>query len=389
MQRVYLDNAATSWPKPEAVYAAVDEFQRGCGAAAGRGGYRSADRASAIVQSARRRVAELVGLADPRGVLFTQNGTDSLNLAIHGLLRPGDHVVTTDAEHNSVLRPLHAAQAALGCEVEYVGCDGDGAVAASAVLAAVRPTTRLVAVTHASNVTGALQPVEAIGAGLTGSGALLLVDAAQTIGHVPVDMQSLRADLIAAPAHKGLLAPLGLGLLCCNPRALGALQPVRQGGTGGESHLVTVPAAPPERFEPGNLNLPAIAGLDAALCWIEQQHFGQTHPAVTATRTLLQGLKRLPGVCLLGPPAHQARAPVVSLLIEGYAPTEAAAILDGQFGVECRAGLHCAARIHPSLGTSPHGTLRLSPGVFTSPAEIETVTRAIAAIAGASGDSHG
>ncbi|QDU90139.1 putative cysteine desulfurase [Pirellulimonas nuda] len=377
--RHYLDNAATSWPKPEGVYDAVDRYQRGCGAAAGRGGYASADAAGQIVERARRRAATLLGAPDPKSIAFTQNGTDALNAAIHGLLRPGDHVVTTDAEHNSVLRPLRDAAVRLGCRITYVPCDAAGQLEARRVLAAVEPTTRLVVLTHASNVTGAVLPVEEVGAALRDGQTLLLVDAAQTLGHRRVDVGRIGADLLAAPGHKGLLAPLGVGLLWVGPRAAGQLRPTRQGGTGSVSESEEQPPPLPHRLEAGNLNVPAIVGLDAALGWIESQTvdaIGQRLAQQTAR--LIDGAQGLPGVRVLGPPAVEERAPVVSLLTEGYDPHEAAALLDSCFGVECRAGLHCAARIHGAIGAlASGGTLRLSPGPLTTDHDIDAAIDAL------------
>src|SRR5688500_6152531 len=210
--RIYLDNAATSWPKPEPVYAAVDRYQRQVGAAAGRGAYRDAIEAQRVVDEARRLVAELLGAPTPDRIVFGANGTDVLNLAIHGLLRPGDHVVTTACEHNSVLRPLAAARRR-DVAVDYVGTDGAGYVDPQEVKRAIKSNTRLVVVSHASNVSGAVQPIAEIGAIAREAGAKLLVDAAQSAGHVPLNVTELDADLVAASGHKGLLGPLGTGVL--------------------------------------------------------------------------------------------------------------------------------------------------------------------------------
>ena len=212
-RRIYLDNAATSWPKPESVYRAVDSYQREIGAAAGRGAYGAGLEADRIVAAARNGIARLIGAGDPRQIVFTANGTDSLNLAMHGWLRSGDHVVTTVVEHNSVLRPLRELIERRQIVVTRVPCDAAGLVDPDDIRRALRPTTRLVALVHASNVTGALQPAREIGEITRAHGAALLIDAAQTIGHVPLAVDELAADLLAAPGHKGLLGPLGTGVL--------------------------------------------------------------------------------------------------------------------------------------------------------------------------------
>ena len=236
--RIYLDNAATSWPKPDSVYAAVDAYQRELGAAGGRGGYRSGVEADRLLARARQAVARLVAVESPRQIVFTSSGTDALHLAIDGLLRPGDHVVTTVCEHNSVLRPLRALRETADVSISYVRCDAQGFVSPDDVRAALRPNTRLVAVVHASNVTGAIQPIDEIGPIAREADAFFLVDAAQSLGHVPIDVSQIAVDLLAAPGHKGLLGPLGTGVLYIRPCVERELQPLRCGGTGS-SHATS------------------------------------------------------------------------------------------------------------------------------------------------------
>lgn len=377
--RIYLDNAATSWPKPTCVYEAVDKYQRDIGAPYGRSGYRAAEEAHRLVERARQGIAELVGITDPKLVVFTANGTDALNTAILGIVRPGDHVVTTVCEHNSVLRPLRHLADHAGVEVSYVPCDGAGFVSPDDILHALRPNTRLVAVIHSSNVTGAIQPIAEIGKLVHTCGAYLLVDAAQALGHVPIDMSACQADLLAAPGHKGLLGPLGTGVLCLSERVREELQPLRHGGTGSVSEDERQPKQLPQRFEAGNLNVPGLAGLAAAVTFL-QQHTGdalQSHQQ-RLTERLLAGLESLSGVTIYGPPADQPRISVVSFNCVGYDPQELAAILEMSAGVECRAGLHCAPRMHNALGTlKSGGTVRLSPGWTTRMEEIDTTVAAL------------
>jgi cysteine desulfurase family protein len=384
LMRIYLDNAATSWPKPEAVYAAVDQYQREVGAAAGRGAYQHAIEAQRTVDAARRGCATLLGVTDPLRIVFAANGTDALNLAIHGLLRSGDRVVTTVCEHNSVLRPLAEAQRSLGINLTVVGCDEHGRVDLDELRRALRPKTRLLAITHASNVTGAVQPVVEAAAAAHAVGALVLVDAAQTAGHVPTNVDELGADLLACSGHKGLLGPLGTGALYVREGIESDLTPVRQGGTGIDSQADRQPDTLPWRYEAGNLNVAALAGLAAATMFCLERSIGAlaAHESALIAQ-LREGLSSIEGVRVYGPPRLEHRAPVVSFSVEGYDPQEFAAALDASAGVQCRAGLHCAPRMHAALGSDKIGGLvRMSVGWSTTEQEVETALRAVAAIAG-------
>ncbi len=384
-RRIYLDNAATSFPKPDVVYAAVEDYHRRLGASAGRGAYGSAVAAADIVRRCRLNLARLFNAEGPDRFAFGLNGTDALNTAIHGLLRSGDHVVTTAAEHNSVLRPLRT-QAERSVTVTVVECDVAGRVSADAVRAALRQETRLVAITHASNVTGAIQPIAAITAAAKSAGALVLLDAAQTAGHVPIDLSALPVDLMAAPGHKGLLGPLGTGLLYVRPGIEESIAALRQGGTGTSSELDRHPAGMPERLEAGSLNLPGLAGLEASTRWlIETGVDSIRRPEEELTGRLLDELESLRGVTIHGPRANAERVGVVSITVEGWEPHDLAAVLDAEFGIEVRAGLHCAPLIHHRLGTADAGgTLRLSIGAFTTAEEVDAAVAALRTLTGPS-----
>jgi cysteine desulfurase/selenocysteine lyase len=380
--RIYLDNAATSWPKPEGVYQAVDDYQRRLGAPAGRGSYHEAAETERLVASCRKRFAQLIGAADPRRIVFTLNGTDSLNLALHGCLRPGDHVVTTVCEHNSVLRPLRFLAEQRGVNMTYVPCDGAGIVDPDAIRRAITSKTRLVAIIHASNVTGAIQPVEAVGKIATERGVLFLVDAAQSMGYIPVDVASLGCDLVAAPGHKGLMGPLGTGVLYLSERAAGEVLPVRQGGTGTRSDEDIQPTSLPDRYESGNLNVPGIVGLEAGMKYLGELGMEKSQAQMQVlTDRLLAGMADVPGVTLYGPRSAAERVGVVSLNIEGNDPRELASLLDANWSIQTRAGIHCAPRMHEALGTAPAGTLRFSVGHFTTAEEIDAAISAIREIA--------
>ncbi len=379
-KRIYLDNAATSWPKPTVVYDAVDRYQRENGAPSGRGSSRAAEEVLRLVARARREVSDLLGMDEPNRVIFTNSGTDSLNTAVLGLVRAGDHVVTTVCEHNSVLRPLHYLSDTLGVKVSYVPCDGEGFVSPDDVRRMLQPNTRLVAVVHASNVTGAIQPIGEIGQIAREHGAYYLIDAAQTLGEVPLSFKECQADVIAAPGHKGLLAPLGTGVLCLSERAAKEMIPFRFGGTGTSSENDRQPNELPHKFEAGNLNVPGIVGLAAAMEFHRDYGFEKIHEhhRELAGR-LLNGLDAIDGVTIHGPRTAKSRTSVVSFTVKGYDPQEFAAVLEMSTGIECRAGLHCAPRMHAALGTLPTGgTVRLSPGWSTTTEEIEIALMAIA-----------
>lgn len=383
MPRIYLDNAATSFPKPEAVYAAMDRYNRELGVPLGRGAYAQAVEVQSTIHRCRRRAAELLGAESPERIVFTLNATDSLNLALHGLLGPGDHVVTSVVEHNSVLRPLRELQQRCGTQVTYVDCDNAARIDPASIRTALRPETKLIAVTHASNVTGTIQPIAELGEIARRADVLLLVDAAQTAGHLPVDLSRLPIDLLACAGHKGLLGPLGTGLLYVRPGVEERLRSLRQGGTGTRSEDDAQPETLPDKYEPGNHNVPGLVGLEAGLGWLQETGVEAVHARETElTGRLLEGLRSLDRITLFGPDAPQERTGVVSLTVAGYEPQIVATILDEHFGIQARAGLHCAPRIHGRLGTlQSGGTLRLSVGPFTTQEHVDDAVRALREIA--------
>jgi cysteine desulfurase / selenocysteine lyase len=376
---IYLDNAATSFPKPEAVYEAVDAYNRRMGAAVGRGGYRRAVEVQAVVDSCRRRVAELFNAERPERIVFTFNGTDSLNLALHGLLARGDHVVTSTLEHNSVLRPLRELQTHRGVEVSYLEPGASGRIDPLHVRSALRPNTKLVALIHASNVTGTIQPIADVGEIARAAGALFLVDAAQSAGHVPIDVTQLPLDLLACPGHKGLLGPLGTGLLYLRSGVEERVASLRQGGTGSQSEDDAQPASLPDKYESGNHNAPGLCGLEAALVFLHQQGPAAIHRHEQAlTQRFLDGLAAIPSVQTYGDSTAENRVGVVSLTHAEYEPHILATILDETFQIQTRAGLHCAPGVHRHLGTfETGGTVRFSVGPFTTTDDIDAALSAL------------
>lgn len=380
---IYLDNAATSHPKPEAVYRAADRYLRESGNP-GRGGHALARRAEAEVEAVRLRAARFFGAPDPERVVFTFNATDALNIALKGFLGPGDHVVTTVLEHNSVRRPLVSLAAARGVDHTKVSCDGEGRVDPEAVGKAITPRTALVALTWASNVTGALQPVAAVAEVCRRRGVRLLVDAAQTAGHIPIDVAATGINLLACSGHKGLLGPPGTGLLIVGPDV--DLAPLREGGTGVRSDLEAQPDFYPQHLEGGTPNVPGIAGLGAGLAFLADVGLDKVAAREGALiAALYEGLTAVPGVTVYGPRGPGGRAGVISFNVAGWDPVEVAAVLDQSFGIACRAGLHCAPWAHEALGTLPGGTVRFGVGYFNTLDEMAEAVRAVAAVAGTGG----
>ncbi len=382
-ERIYLDNAATSWPKPESVYRAVDRYQRELGAPAGRGVYREATEVERLIADTRRQLALLLGGVAAERVVFTANGTDALNLALHGTLRTGDHVVTSVVEHNSVLRPLRKLEQTGVVEVSRVACDRNGLIDPGQVRRAIRPQTRMIALTHASNVTGAIQPASEVGRIAAEHDLLFLLDAAQTLGHVDVNVLQIGAHLVAAPGHKALLGPLGTGLLYIAPGVEHQLYPVRQGGTGTQSESDIQPDSLPDRYESGNHNVPGIVGLNAGVTELRARGMEavQSHTQ-TCLQDLIDGLREIKQVTLHGPADARRQTAIQSISIAGYDPQEAAAMLDAAYSIQVRAGLHCAPLMHDAMGTRARGgTLRFSLGLFNTPHHVEAVVAAVAELA--------
>jgi len=372
---IYLDNAATTFPKPEAVYLAVEHAIREIGAGPGRGSHRRGLAASRLIYEAREAVAGLFGISDSARVIFTHSATEALNLAVSGLLRPGDHVVATTMEHNSLVRPLHLAGQS-GVEVTWVAADKCGMVESRQIAAAMRAGTRLVAITHCSNVTGAIQPIGEIGALTRKAGARLLVDAAQSAGAIPIDVNDMGIDLLAVPGHKGLFGPLGTGLLYIAGGI--ELKPLLVGGTGGFSTAFEQPDTLPERFESGTMNTPAIAGLKAGVEFVLQTGLAAIRgKEVQLVSQLLEGLNAIPGVVTYGPACAEMRGGVVSFTVTGRDPAEIGFRLDSEYDIAVRVGLHCAPSAHRTIGTYPGGAVRVSPGYFNTGEDIETFLAAL------------
>lgn len=378
---IYMDNAATSFPKPEAVIEAMADFMRNVGASSGRGAYRKALEADKIVFRARQAVARLLGVADVSRVVFTANATESLNLAIKGLLSPGDHVVTTSMEHNAVWRPLKAVERTRGVTISQAPCAHDGTLDPVDIEAFLRPNTRLIVMTHASNVTGTLMPVAEAATIARARGIPLLVDCAQTAGVHPINVERLGLDLVAFTGHKGLMGPTGTGGLYI--RGGLDLVPLKDGGTGGDSMLEHQPEWLPDRFEAGTLNVCGIAGLGAGVRFVLEEGVERIREKEAGLlRRLLDGLSEIPGLEVYGPRDPARQVAVVSLNVRGVPAEEVASRLDREYGIMVRAGLHCAPCAHRTIGTIQRGAVRISLGYFNTEGDVDQCVRALARIAG-------
>jgi len=377
---IYLDNAATSYPKPECVYEAVDSFMRQNGASSGRGTYRRALAADELVSKTRRLLADLLGAEDDSRIVLLSGATEALNLAIKGLVQPGDNVVTSSMEHNAVWRCLRELEAAGILTVTRVPCAEDGTMRVSDLAEALCPNTRLVALVHASNVTGTLLPVEAVARVVKERGIALLVDAAQTIGVLPFTVQELGADLLAFPGHKGLLGPQGTGGLYVGQGV--ELRPLKAGGTGRESLLEVMPPALPDRFEAGTANVPGISGLGAGVEFVLREGVARIREREMAlSEYTLAGLRSIPKVEVYGPRDAESRIGVISFNVSGLGPEQVAYALDEAYGIMVRAGLHCAPCAHRTIGTLDKGTVRVGLGLFNTVEDIDRLLEAVRGVA--------
>ena len=377
-KRIYLDHAATSFPKPVETGAEMLRYLTEVGSNVGRGGYASAYEAEETLYSLREEVTALFGGTDARNTVFTPGITAALNQLLKGLLRPGDHVLVSAMEHNAVMRPLRQLEAR-GVTFDTIPCNGDGTMQLERAEDLIRPNTRAVVCTHASNVCGTVQPIALLGEICDRRGLLLIVDSAQTAGLFPIHMERMHIAALAFTGHKTLLGPQGVGGFLIREGLAGEMEPLIAGGTGSASHLETMPDFMPDHFEAGTLNLPGLYGLSGALSYLRSHD-----PAALLRRELeltgrfLEGLTKIPGLRIVGRSGLIGRAPVVSVSLPGGGLAEAAAALDRNYGIQARVGLHCAPAAHRALGTVPEGTLRFSFGHLNTEQEVDTCLRALA-----------
>ena len=376
---IYLDHGATSWPKPTPVVDAVHEALTVYGGNPGRGAYRLAMATTRLIHESRRDVAAFLGVPHSRDLLFQPGCTEAMNLVLRGLLSPGDRVVACSMEHNAVARPLHAL-AALGVELVVVQADDTGTVDADEVERAVAEApTRAVVCQHASNLTGAIQPVADLGDIAHGHGALLLVDGAQAGGHLDIDLSTLGADAWACSGHKGLLGPQGIGVVYLSAEV--DPTPLVLGGTGGgSSESEGAPTVRPDRYEAGTPNTPGIAGLGAAARYLAVHAAEQRVTERRLVRKLHEGILEIGGFRVLGPEPTEVRVPVLAITHERIDADRLAFALDRNHGIAARAGLHCAPWAHRTLGTIDTGALRFGVGFGNTDQHIDAVLDALAAL---------
>ncbi|MFN0205418.1 MAG: aminotransferase class V-fold PLP-dependent enzyme [Planctomycetota bacterium] len=380
MKTIYLDHAATSWPKPPEVLAAWNDYHQSVPGSPGRGAHRGSLEATKRVENVRRELCQLLGGSDPRRLIFTSSCTHALNLGVFGFLKKGEHAIATGLDHNSVLRPLAAMEARGIIELTIVAGGREGFVKTEDVRAAIRSNTKLIAIPHASNVIGTIQDVDAIVTLAHAAGIVVLLDAAQTAGIVPIDAKRSEMDMIAVPSHKSLLGPSGCGALLVRENV--QLEPCYFGGTGVESEKLTTGVSWPMSFEPGTANPAGIVAWGAGIQYVGDfgpERILQNERELAAR--LIEGFVAIPGVHLYGTTNIQKRVATIAISIDGVEAHEAAAILDTSFGILVRAGLICAARLRESIGGPADGFIRFSLGYNTTKDDVDAAIHAVSEIA--------
>ncbi|MBC8080615.1 MAG: aminotransferase class V-fold PLP-dependent enzyme [Gorillibacterium sp.] len=379
MKGYYFDHAASSWPKPPQVTEAMVKWMEGNGANPGRGGHHLAMEASRAIYRCRVSLAQLFNIANPNDISFTANATEALNLAIKGFLRRGDHVISTELEHNSVRRPLEWVSQEKQVEITYVPADKQGRIQLNEVNKAFRNNTKLLVCSHASNLLGSILPVQKLGEMCKAKGVRLLVDAAQTAGTYPIDVESMGIDMLAFPGHKGLLGPQGTGGLYIHPDL--EVEPLFHGGTGSQSEEIQQPNIRPDRYEAGTRNTVGLVGLDQGVRFIMQETIAEIREKESRMiRVLLNGLSILNGVTCFGPPIGEERVGIAAFTLRDKDPAEVAHQLDRRYNIAVRAGYHCTPLGHKTAGTLETGAIRASIGYLTTIDEIEYLLDAVGKI---------
>lgn len=378
---IYLDNAATSGKKPDEVYEAVLDALKNASGNPGRSGHQVSLRAGHIVNEARLKCARLIGAEEAERIVFGGNATDALNTAIMGIASGCRHIITSSMEHNSVARPLEYLRKR-GVKISKIRTSVDFGTDPDEIRRAITKDTGLVVINHVSNVTGTVNDIEAIGKVCREKGIPFLVDASQSIGALPIDVRAMNIDMLAFPGHKSIMGPQGTGALYIRKGI--EISPLKRGGTGSRSELLDQPEDMPDRFESGTLNVPGIAGLCAGIDFINSVGIGNIEEKERKlTEMLIEGLEMIDKVKVFAPAAGLKRGSVMSMTLEGMDPQDVGMILDEAFDIAVRAGLHCAPDAHSSIGTlESGGTVRISPGYFTSEEEIASCVDAVRNIAG-------
>ena len=380
METIYLDNASTTFPKPEAVPQAVFEYMTSRGTNINRGCYDSAYDVEELVFETRQMLCALFRGGDCKNVVFTKNVTESLNIILKGFLKPGDHVLVSAMEHNAMMRPIRQLEAA-GVAFDRIPCDGEGNLCLPELKKLIRPNTRAIAMMHASNVCGTVLPIAEVGEFCRDHGLKFIVDCAQTAGVFDIDMEAMHIDALAFTGHKGLLGPQGIGGFILKEEMIGLIDPLLSGGTGSISHTEEIPGFMPDRFEPGTMNLPGIMGLRAGLLWLEETGIDavRRHELALTARFLkgLEALEEKGMLRIVGRRDTERRTGVVSIQTLTKELSQAAFELDANYGIQTRVGLHCAPSAHQTLDTYPTGTIRFSFGWFNRENEVDAALNAL------------
>ena len=381
MKKIYLDQASTTYPKPECVAKAVYEYMTGNGSNINRGCYENAYDTEEVVLETRELLCELFDGPDCKNVVFTKNVTESLNVVLKGFLKPGDHVLVSSMEHNAVMRPIRQLEKN-GVEFDRVPCSEQGELKLQSMEALLRQNTKAVVMMHASNVCGTILPLKEVGAFCKTHGLKFIADCAQTAGTMPISMKEMNIDILCFTGHKGLYGPQGIGGFILQEEMISAMTPLLSGGTGSISHTEEIPEFMPDRFEPGTMNLPGIFGLNSALGWINEVGIENIYNKERIlTRLFLEEIGKLDPkgekIKLVGKKTEEGRTAVVSIQTPGRDVSEVAYLLDKNYGIMTRVGLHCAQSAHQTLGTYPTGTVRFSFGYFNTEEEVLFAVKAL------------
>ena len=380
MERIYLDHACTSFPKPEKVPQAMMDYMLHSGVNMNRGCYSEAYSVAEKVYETRELICELFHGEDVKNVVFTKNITESLNVLLKGFLKPGDHVLVSSMEHNAVMRPL-TQLLKQGVTFSRIPCEADGSLILDKMEELLTEKTKLVVMLHASNVCGTVMPIREVGEFCQKHGLTFFLDSAQSAGILPINMEEMHIDAVAFTGHKSLLGPQGIGGFVLKEHLVEKIEPLISGGTGSISHTEEIPDFMPDRFEPGTMNIPGIMGLREGLLFIKENGREQIAEKEKAlTQRFLTGIRNIPGVRIFGKEDMENRVGVVSIQIEGKDPAEVADILDQDYGIMVRVGLHCSPAAHQSLGSYPAGTVRFSFGYFNTEQDVDAAIAAIGTI---------
>ena len=379
MRRVYLDNAATTRQKPDSVKKAILDYMEEIACSPGRGGYKCSLEAGRTILNARKTTANFFNVPDPKQVIFTHNITYALNMGIKGLIKNGDHIITTMMEHNAVVRPLKSIENSKDIEVDYIECNNKGFLEAENLEKAIKKNTKLIVITYASNVSGSIMPVEEIARIANKHDIFFMLDTAQAAGVYNIDFEELNVDSLAFTGHKALMGPPGTGGFAVSKKMAKEIDPLIEGGTGSISDKEVQPDFLPDKFESGTMNTQGIAGLKAGIEFIDQKGIENIKEhKVKLSRRFIKGLKNIKKISIHGPADAEKQSSTISISVEGYDSGNLSFMLDNEYGIMTRSGLHCAPLAHKTLGTYPEGTLRFSIGFFNTAEEIDYTLNVLA-----------